>query len=132
MDNEKYNIILEACSLKKDLELFAFGDQTIIGERGLNLSGGQKQRFQIARALYHDADIYLLDDPFSVVVAHTGTHLFKECLLGILGSKTVIYVTHQLEFLSSADLILVMKDGRITQTGKYEEIYKSGSDFIEL
>ncbi|XP_042486789.1 ABC transporter C family member 3-like isoform X1 [Macadamia integrifolia] len=78
MDNEKYNIILEACSLKKDLELFAFGDQTIIGERGLNLSGGQKQRFQIARALYHDADIYLLDDPFSVVVAHTGTHLFKK------------------------------------------------------
>ncbi|XP_042518170.1 ABC transporter C family member 3-like isoform X2 [Macadamia integrifolia] len=77
MDNERYEMILEACSLKKDLELCAFGDHTIIGERGINLSGGQKQRIQIARALYHDADIYLLDDPFSAVDAHTGTHLFK-------------------------------------------------------
>ncbi|XP_042505581.1 ABC transporter C family member 3-like [Macadamia integrifolia] len=132
MDKERYEMILEACSLKKDLELFAFGDQTIIGERGINLSGGQKQRIQIARALYHDADIYLLDDPFSAVDAHTGTHLFKECLLGILGSKTVIYVTHQVEFFPSADLILVMKGGKITQAGKYEEILSSGTDFMEL
>ncbi|XP_043706474.1 ABC transporter C family member 3-like isoform X1 [Telopea speciosissima] len=132
MNGERYEMILEACSLKKDLELFAFGDQTIIGERGINLSGGQKQRIQIARALYHDADIYLLDDPFSAVDAHTGTHLFKECLLGILGSKTIIYVTHQVEFLPSADLILVMRDGRITQAGKYEEILSSGTDFMEL
>ncbi|XP_042477665.1 ABC transporter C family member 3-like [Macadamia integrifolia] len=132
MDKEKYNMILEACSLKKDLELFAFGDQTIIGERGINLSGGQKQRIQIARALYHDADIYLLDDPFSAVDAHTGTHLFKECLLGILSSKTIIYVTHQVEFLPSADLILVMRDGMIAQVGKYEEIHSLGTDFMKL
>ncbi|XP_043701211.1 ABC transporter C family member 3-like isoform X2 [Telopea speciosissima] len=132
MDKERYEMILEACSLKKDLELCAFGDQTIIGDRGINLSGGQKQRIQLARALYHDADIYLLDDPFSAVDVHTGTHLFKECLLGILGSKTVIYVTHQVEFLPSADLILVMKDGRITQAGKYEEILNSGTDFMKL
>ncbi|XP_042518589.1 ABC transporter C family member 3-like [Macadamia integrifolia] len=131
MDKERYEMILEACSLKKDLEVLAFGDQTIIGERGINLSGGQKQRIQIARALYYDADIYLLDDPFSAVDAHTGAHLFKECLLGILGSKTVIYVTHQIEFLPSADLILVMKDGRITQTGNSKEIFSSGIDFIE-
>ncbi|XP_042505297.1 ABC transporter C family member 3-like isoform X2 [Macadamia integrifolia] len=132
MDKERYEMILEACSLKKDLELCAFGDQTIIGDRGINLSGGQKQRIQIARALYHNADIYLLDDPFSAVDAHTGTHLFKECLLRILGSKTVIYVTHQVDFLPSADLILVMRDGRITQAGKYEEILSSGTDFMEL
>ncbi|XP_042483140.1 ABC transporter C family member 3-like [Macadamia integrifolia] len=132
MDKERYEMIIEACSLKKDLELFTFGDQTIIGERGINLSGGQKQRIQIARALYHDADIYLLDDAFSAVDAHTGTHLFKECLLGVLGSKTVIYVTHQVEFFPSADLILVMKDGKITQAGKYEEILSSGTDFMEL
>ncbi|XP_042495077.1 ABC transporter C family member 6-like [Macadamia integrifolia] len=75
MENKKYRMIIEACSLRKDLELFAFGDQTIIGERGINLSGGQKQRIQLARALYHDADIYLLDDPFSAVDAHTGTTL---------------------------------------------------------
>ncbi|XP_042518498.1 ABC transporter C family member 3-like [Macadamia integrifolia] len=132
MDKKRYEMILEACSLKKDLELCPFGDQTIIGERGINLSGGQKQRIQIARALYNDADIYLLDDPFSSVDAHTGTHLFKECLLGILGSKTVIYITHQVEFFPIADLILVMKDGKITQTGKYEEILRSGTDFMDL
>ncbi|KAI3804729.1 hypothetical protein L1987_26492 [Smallanthus sonchifolius] len=77
MDRERFEKVLEACSLKKDLEVFLFGDQTVIGERGINLSGGQKQRIQIARALYQDADIYLLDDPFSAVDAHTGSHLFK-------------------------------------------------------
>ncbi|XP_058788044.1 ABC transporter C family member 3-like isoform X3 [Vicia villosa] len=132
MDREKYEKVLEACSLKKDLEVLPFGDQTIIGEKGINLSGGQKQRVQIARALYQDADIYLLDDPFSAVDAHTGSHLFKECLLGLLKTKTVIYITHQVEFLPDADLILVMKEGRITQSGKYNDILTSGTDFMEL
>ena len=77
MDREKYEKVLEACSLKKDLEILPFGDQTIVGEKGINLSGGQKQRVQIARAIYQDADIYLFDDPFSAVDAHTGSHLFK-------------------------------------------------------
>ena len=77
MDREKYEKVLEACSLIKDLEVLPFGDQTIVGEKGINLSGGQKQRVQIARALYQDADIYLFDDPFSAVDAHTGSHIFK-------------------------------------------------------
>uniref|UniRef100_A0A0E0JEP9 MRP-like ABC transporter n=1 Tax=Oryza punctata TaxID=4537 RepID=A0A0E0JEP9_ORYPU len=132
MDSEKYDRVLESCSLKKDLEILPFGDQTVIGERGINLSGGQKQRIQIARALYQDADIYLFDDPFSAVDAHTGSHLFKECLLGTLASKTVVYVTHQIEFLPTADLILVMKGGRIAQAGKYDEILGSGEEFMEL
>ncbi|KAL9238614.1 hypothetical protein vseg_013010 [Gypsophila vaccaria] len=132
MDAVKYDRVLEACSLKKDLEILSFGDQTIIGERGINLSGGQKQRVQIARALYQDADIYIFDDPFSAVDAHTGSHLFKECILGILRSKTVIYVTHQIEFLPAADQILVMNDGRILQAGKYDDILSAGTDFIEL
>ncbi|KAJ7963668.1 ABC transporter C family member 3 [Quillaja saponaria] len=132
MDRERYENVLEACSLKKDLEILSCGDQTLIGEQGINLSGGQKQRIQIARALYQDADIYLFDDPFSAVDAHTGSHLFKECLLGLLRSKTVIYVTHQVEFLPTADFILVMKDGRITQSGKYNDILYSGTDFMEL
>ncbi|KAL8131721.1 ABC transporter C family member 3-like [Apium graveolens] len=132
MDRERYDKILEACCLKKDLEILSFGDQTVIGERGINLSGGQKQRIQIARALYQDADIYLFDDPFSAVDAHTGSHLFKECLLGLLESKTVIYITHQVEFLPAADLILVMKGGCIAQSGRYEEILNSGSEFMEL
>nr|DAD44869.1 TPA_asm: hypothetical protein HUJ06_003099 [Nelumbo nucifera] len=132
MDREKYEQVLEVCSLKSDIEVLDFGDQTIIGERGINPSGGQKQRIQIARALYQDADIYLFDDPFSAVDAYTGTHLFKRCLLGLLGSKTVIYVTHQVEFLPYADLILLMNDGMITQAGKYDDILISGSDFVEL
>ncbi|KAI3921194.1 hypothetical protein MKW98_012764 [Papaver atlanticum] len=132
MGRKMYSSVLEACSLKKDLEILSFGDQTVIGERGINLSGGQKQRIQIARAIYQDADTYLLDDPFSAVDAHTGSHIFKECLLGLLSSKTVIYVTHQVEFLPSADLILVLKDGKITQAGKYEDILNSGTDFMEL
>nr|CAN70764.1 hypothetical protein VITISV_025297 [Vitis vinifera] len=132
MDRERYERVLDACSLKKDLEALSFGDQTVIGERGINLSGGQKQRIQIARALYQNTDIYLFDDPFSAVDARTETHLFKECLLGLLGSKTVIYVTHQVEFLPTADLILVVKDGMITRAGKYNEILNSGTDFMEL
>uniref|UniRef100_A0A0D9UXD6 ABC transporter C family member 13 n=1 Tax=Leersia perrieri TaxID=77586 RepID=A0A0D9UXD6_9ORYZ len=132
MDKEKYDRVIESCSLKKDLEILPFGDQTVIGERGINLSGGQKQRIQIARALYQDADIYLFDDPFSAVDAHTGSHLFKECLLGDLASKTVVYVTHQIEFLPAADLILVMKGGRIAQAGKYDAILGSGEEFMEL
>ncbi|KAK9065604.1 hypothetical protein SSX86_015005 [Deinandra increscens subsp. villosa] len=132
MDRESYEKVLKACDLKKDIEVLSFGDQTVIGERGINLSGGQKQRIQIARALYQDADIYLFDDPFSAVDAITGSHLFKECMMGFLESKTVIYVTHQVEFLPAANLILVLKDGRITQAGKYEDIIKLGSDFLEL
>lgn len=81
MDKHRYKSALHACSLKKDLELLAHGDQTIIGDRGINLSGGQKQRVQLARALYQDADIYLLDDPFSAVDAQTGSELFKASML---------------------------------------------------
>lgn len=77
MDNHRYQETLEKCSLVKDLELLPHGDLTEIGERGVNLSGGQKQRIQLARALYQDADVYLLDDPFSAVDAHTATSLFN-------------------------------------------------------
>ncbi|MCL7035184.1 hypothetical protein MKW94_026792, partial [Papaver nudicaule] len=132
MDKEKYGRVLEACSLETDLGVLPFGDQTIIGERGINLSGGQKQRIQIARALYQDAEIYLFDDPFSALDAHTGAHLYKECLLKFLKSKTVIYSTNQVEFLPSADLILVLKEGKITQSGTYKEILTSGTDFMDL
>ncbi|CAN0890518.1 ABC transporter C family member 9 [Linum grandiflorum] len=121
-DSEKYRRTVEACALVKDFELFSCGDLTEIGERGINMSGGQKQRIQIARAVYQDADIYLLDDPFSAVDAHTGTHLFQECLMGILKSKTILYVTHQVEFLPAADLIVVMQNGRIVQTGKFDQL----------
>ncbi|XP_062019394.1 ABC transporter C family member 5 [Rosa rugosa] len=132
MEKPKYKKVIHACSLKKDLELFSHGDQTIIGDRGINLSGGQKQRVQLARALYQDADIYLLDDPFSAVDAHTGSELFKEYILTALEDKTVVFVTHQVEFLPSADLILVLKEGRIIQAGKYDDLLQAGTDFKTL
>ncbi|KAI5056210.1 hypothetical protein GOP47_0029731 [Adiantum capillus-veneris] len=132
MDRQKYNTVLTACALTKDIELFSHGDQTEIGERGINLSGGQKQRIQLARALYQDADIYLLDDPFSAVDAHTGSHLFQKCILDLLKQKTVLYVTHQVEFLPVADNILVLDGGIINQAGKFNELIQSGAKFSEL
>ena len=77
METLRYEETLCRCSLLKDLELLPYGDMTEIGERGVNLSGGQKQRIQLARALYQEADIYLLDDPFSAVDAHTANSLFN-------------------------------------------------------
>ncbi|KAJ0955327.1 putative ABC-type xenobiotic transporter [Helianthus annuus] len=85
--------------------------------RGINLSGGQKQRIQLARAVYQDCDIYLLDDVFSAVDAHTGSEIFKP-----LENKTILLVTHQVDFLHNVDLILVMRDGMIVQSGKYDEL----------
>ncbi|KAJ0970834.1 hypothetical protein J5N97_018793 [Dioscorea zingiberensis] len=129
---DKYERIIQACALTKDFELFANGDLTEIGERGINMSGGQKQRIQIARSVYQDADTYLLDDPFSAVDAHTGSQLFKDCLMGILKEKTILYVTHQVEFLPDADLILVMQNGRIAQAGKFDELLQQNIGFEVL
>lgn len=81
MDREKYRKVVRICCLEKDLEMMEYGDQTEIGERGINLSGGQKQRIQLARAVYQDCDIYLLDDVFSAVDAHTGSEIFKVHIL---------------------------------------------------
>ncbi|KAG7629159.1 ABC transporter C family member 9 [Arabidopsis thaliana] len=131
-ESEKYERTVKACALIKDFELFSNGDLTEIGERGINMSGGQKQRIQIARAVYQNADIYLLDDPFSAVDAHTGRELFEDCLMGILKDKTVLYVTHQVEFLPAADLILVMQNGRVMQAGKFEELLKQNIGFEVL
>ncbi|KAK3142774.1 hypothetical protein QOZ80_4BG0351310 [Eleusine coracana subsp. coracana] len=128
-DKEKYEKIIQACALSEDLDLFANGDLTEIGERGINMSGGQKQRIQIARSMYEDADIYLFDDPFSAVDAQTGSHIFKNSIMGILKDKTVLYVTHQVESLPAADLILVMQDGKIIQKGKFNDLLQQNTGF---
>ncbi|KAK8711523.1 hypothetical protein V6N13_146804 [Hibiscus sabdariffa] len=132
MNVGKYREVVRVCCLEKDLEMMEFGDQTEIGERGINLSGGQKQRIQLARAVYQDCDIYLLDDVFSAVDAHTGTDIFKECVRGALKGKTILLVTHQVDFLHNVDLILVMRDGMIVQSGKYNNLLDSGLDFGAL
>eukprot|EP00897_Mesotaenium_endlicherianum_P001676 jgi/Mesen1/1536/ME000133S00550 len=96
MDEERYRAVLSACALDQDLEALPDGDMTEIGERGINLSGGQKQRVSLARAVYFDADIYVLDDPLSAVDAHVGAHLFERCIHGILAAKTRVFITNQL------------------------------------
>nr|POE85288.1 abc transporter c family member 3 [Quercus suber] len=122
MNKAYYEDVLEACALNQDIKIWQDRDLSVVGERGVNLSGGQKQRIQLARAVYSDADVYFLDDPFSAVDAHTGTYLFKKCLMQLLSQKTVIYATHQVEFLDASDLVLVMKAGRIVQSGRYEDL----------
>ncbi|XP_055831218.1 ABC transporter C family member 10-like isoform X1 [Solanum dulcamara] len=131
-DSQRYQQTLEKCSLLKDLELLPYGDLTEIGERGVNLSGGQKQRIQLARALYHDADIYLLDDPFSAVDAHTSTSLFNEYIMGALSGKTILLVTHQVDFLPAFDMVLLMSDGEILVSASYDQLLGSSKEFQDL
>ncbi|KAL3827829.1 hypothetical protein ACJIZ3_016631 [Penstemon smallii] len=132
LNKHRYEEAIRVCCLEKDLEIMEFGDQTEIGERGINLSGGQKQRIQLARAVYQDCDIYLLDDVFSAVDAHTGSDIFKECIRGALRDKTIVLVTHQVDFLHNVDQILVMREGMIVQSGKYNTLMGSGLDFKAL
>uniref|UniRef100_A0A669C2N7 Multidrug resistance-associated protein 4 n=1 Tax=Oreochromis niloticus TaxID=8128 RepID=A0A669C2N7_ORENI len=110
LNPKKYERVLRVCALKKDLEMFRDGDLTLIGDRGATLSGGQKARVNLARAVYEDADIYLLDDPLSAVDAEVGKHLFDKCICGLLKNKCRILVTHQLQHLRDVDQILVLKE----------------------
>lgn len=131
---EFYNEVIEACSLIPDLELLPGGDLTEIGERGINLSGGQKQRVSLARAIYAEADIYLLDDPLSAVDSHVGKHIFDKVIgpNGLLKCKTRLLVTHGVTFLSQTNHILVMKDGEISESGNYKELMERKGPFSEF
>ncbi|KAM4560261.1 ATP-binding cassette sub-family C member 4-like [Odontesthes bonariensis] len=132
LDPHKYERVIRACALRRDLELLPDGDQTLIGDRGATLSGGQKARVNLARAVYVDADIYLLDDPLSAVDAEVGRHLFEQCICGLLKNKPRILVTHQLQYLKTADQILVLKEGHTVAKGTYAELQRSGLDFTSL
>ncbi|MCI04125.1 ABC transporter C family member 10-like, partial [Trifolium medium] len=131
-DDQRYQETLQRSSLIKDLELLPYGDLTEIGERGVNLSGGQKQRIQLARALYENADIYLLDDPFSAVDAHTAKSLFNEYIMEGLEGKTVLLVTHQVDFLPAFHSVLLMSDGVILQAGPYHHLMTESEEFQDL
>ena len=128
----RYESVLAACALKTDLEMLPAGDQSEIGEKGINLSGGQRSRVALARACYANADVYLLDDPLSAVDAHVGRHLFDSCLCELLAGKTRILVTHQLHYLAAADLVAVVKHGSISDIGSYDELVARGVDFHEF
>ncbi|CAG8600207.1 14336_t:CDS:10, partial [Dentiscutata heterogama] len=131
-DEEKYQRVIKDCCLEPDFAILPAGDMTEIGEKGINLSGGQKQRINIARAVYFDADIVLLDDPLSAVDAHVGKYLFTNCIQGSLAKKTRILVTHQLQLLSQVDYIICMEDGEIVEQGTYEELMNANKSFAKL
>uniref|UniRef100_A0A8C4HMG6 Multidrug resistance-associated protein 4 n=1 Tax=Dicentrarchus labrax TaxID=13489 RepID=A0A8C4HMG6_DICLA len=132
LNTQKYERVIRACALKRDMELLPDGDLTLIGDRGATLSGGQKARVNLARAVYQDADIYLLDDPLSAVDAEVGRHLFEQCICGMLRNKPRVLVTHQLQYLKAADQILVLKEGHMVAKGTYTELQQSGLDFTSL
>ena len=121
-NSEWYQQVVSACCLEVDLMQFRDGDLTIVGERGITLSGGQKARISLARAVYFNADIYLLDDPLSSVDAEVAKGLFSIFSHGILSNKTVILVTHQLQFAVQTDYILILDSGKQSAYGKYSEI----------
>ena len=121
---EKYNKIVVVCDLVKDLTSFPKRDLTEIGQRGIILSGGQRARVSLARAIYSDADIYLLDDPLSAVDAKVGRHLFERCIKEFLAGRVRILVTHQLQFLQNADSVLMLEYGSVMYQGTYNQMEK--------
>lgn len=132
MDRQRYQKIVHCCALKRDFSLFPYGDKTIVGEKGISLSGGQRARVNLARAIYKEADVYLLDDPLSAVDTHVGKQLFDSCINGYLNNKTRILITHQLQYLKEADLIVIVNNGSVEAKGTYQELQSSGLDFAKL
>ena len=133
-DEARYKDIIDACALRPDLDILPGGDETEIGEKGINLSGGQKQRVSLARAVYSQSDLLLLDDPLSAVDAHVGKHIFQKVIgpEGILCKKTRVLVTHGIGYLPQVDDIVVLKDGKVSEQGTYVELIKKKGDFAEF
>ena len=125
-------VLCAVCELEHDLAILPNGDLTEIGEKGITLSGGQKQRVNLARAVYFDADIMLLDDIFSALDMHVGAAIFKNCILGTVKHKTRLLVTHQLQYAQFADQVLFMQDGRITEQGTFDQLVANNQGFAQL
>uniref|UniRef100_A0A1Y1KXE9 Multidrug resistance-associated protein lethal(2)03659 n=1 Tax=Photinus pyralis TaxID=7054 RepID=A0A1Y1KXE9_PHOPY len=127
MDTDRYNEVVRICALQADFKTLPFGDHTMVGGRGASLSGGQKARINLARAVYRNSDIYLLDDPFASVDARVAKQVFDECIRGFLKGKTVILVTHHILFLKDVDQLVVLENGTIiSQDSKVDD--KGGLD----
>lgn len=131
-DERRYKRVIKVCALERDFELLPHGDASIVGERGISLSGGQKARINLARAIYRDADIYLLDDPLSAVDAHVGRHIFEQCIMEFLGdeNKICVLVTHQLQYLRNVNHVILMDGGQIEAEGPFNKIQKFNKDLL--
>uniref|UniRef100_A0A8C8ZF34 ATP binding cassette subfamily C member 8 n=1 Tax=Prolemur simus TaxID=1328070 RepID=A0A8C8ZF34_PROSS len=132
-NKQRYKTVIEACSLQPDIDILPHGDQTQIGERGINLSGGQRQRISVARALYQHANVVFLDDPFSALDIHLSDHLMQAGILELLrdDKRTVVLVTHKLQYLPHADWIIAMKDGTIQREGTLKDFQRSECQLFE-
>ena len=127
-DPERYDDALAVSQLRPDLLVLPRGDNTEIGEQGVNLSGGQKHRVAIARAVYSDSDVYLLDDPMAALDAQVGQSVFLDCVKGALSGKTVVLVTNALQYLTQADHILWVDEGAVRYAGDYGGLLAAGVD----
>ncbi|XP_033718490.1 ATP-binding cassette sub-family C member 8 isoform X6 [Tursiops truncatus] len=132
-NKQRYKMVIEACSLQPDIDILPHGDQTQIGERGINLSGGQRQRISVARALYQHTNVVFLDDPFSALDVHLSDHLMQAGILELLrdDKRTVVLVTHKLQYLPHADWIIAMKDGTIQREGTLKDFQRSECQLFE-
>ncbi|XP_059829929.1 ATP-binding cassette sub-family C member 8 isoform X2 [Hypanus sabinus] len=133
-NKKRYRAVIDACSLQPDIDILPQGDQTQIGERGINLSGGQRQRISVARSLYQQTNVVFLDDPFSALDVHLSDHLMQDGILKLLQEekRTVVLVTHKLQYLPHADWIIAMKDGTIQREGTLKDIQNSDPELFEL
>jgi ATP-binding cassette subfamily C (CFTR/MRP) protein 1 len=131
-DGERYGRVLKVAHLAEDLWQFPRGDETEIGERGVNLSGGQRQRISLARAVYADAGVLLLDDPLSALDNTVGQAVYDDCLTKTLAGKTRILTTHRLEYVDRADLVVVLEGGQIVEAGKPRELKRRGGVYTAL
>lgn len=130
-EQKKYKDVVRVCSLEKDFELLQHGDGTLTGDRGFALSGGQRTRINLARAIYRDAEVYLLDDPLSAVDNHVGKQIFESCILGYLKNKTVILVTHQIQYLKKLDNIYLLKDGSLKHFTSYYDLKEYAGEYFQ-
>eukprot|EP01091_Cochliopodium_minus_P010616 TRINITY_DN2850_c0_g1_i3.p1 TRINITY_DN2850_c0_g1~~TRINITY_DN2850_c0_g1_i3.p1 ORF type:complete len:720 (-),score=229.12 TRINITY_DN2850_c0_g1_i3:506-2665(-) len=128
-DQERFDEVSRVCGLVTDFDMMPNKDLTSIGENGVNLSGGQKQRVSLARAVYANKDIVLLDDVLSAVDARVGKEIFSECISEYLSDRIVVLVTHQLQYCSQAGRIMVLKDGKVAGLGSYEELMENNQVF---
>ncbi|VEU19787.1 DEKNAAC100140 [Brettanomyces naardenensis] len=131
-DRQKYSEIVDACCLEDDFRMLPGSDNTQVGERGVTLSGGQKARINLARAVYADSDIILLDDVLSAVDAKVGKKIMDNCILGLLKNKTRILATHQLSLIGEAERMIFLNGDGTLDVGTADELIGRNQSFVKL